>query len=54
MKKADRSAARYAIILGDDEINAGVITVKPMIVAGEQQKLTLTQALERLTARVTT
>ena len=54
MKKADRSAARYAIILGDDEVNAGVITVKPMIVAGEQQKLTLTQALERLTTRVTT
>ncbi len=48
MKKADRSAARYAIILGEDEVNASVITVKPMLQAGEQQKLTLSQAIERL------
>src|SRR5450830_522250 len=50
MKKADRSAARFAIILGEDEVNAGVITVKPMIETGEQQKLTILQAIEKLTA----
>jgi histidyl-tRNA synthetase len=50
MKKADRSAARFAIILGEDEANAGVITVKPMTQAGEQQKLTILQAIEKLSA----
>jgi len=52
MKKADRSAARYAIIVGEDEVNAGVVAVKPMLVAGEQQKLALPQAIELLTSRV--
>lgn len=30
MKKADRSLARYALILGDDEINNRQVTLKPM------------------------
>jgi histidyl-tRNA synthetase len=30
MKKADRSLARYALILGDDEINNQQVTLKPM------------------------
>jgi len=30
MKKADRSLARYALILGDDEVNNGQVTLKPM------------------------
>jgi len=30
MKKADRSLARYALILGDDEINSQQLTLKPM------------------------
>ena len=30
MKKADRSLARYALILGDDEINSQQVTLKPM------------------------
>lgn len=30
MKKADRSFARYALILGDDEINNQQVTLKPM------------------------
>lgn len=30
MKKADRSLARYALILGDDEINYRQVTLKPM------------------------
>jgi histidyl-tRNA synthetase len=30
MKKADRSLARYALILGDDEVNNQQVTLKPM------------------------
>jgi histidyl-tRNA synthetase len=30
MKKADASGARYAVILGDDEAQAGVVSVKPL------------------------
>jgi len=30
MKKADRSLARYALILGDDEVNNRQVTLKPM------------------------
>ncbi len=33
MKKADRSQARYALILGDDEVNNQQVTLKPMQVA---------------------
>lgn len=45
MKKADRAAARYAVILGDDEVAADQVTLKPMLQAGEQQRLTLAQAI---------
>ncbi len=30
MKKADASGARYAAILGDDELGAGMVTLKPL------------------------
>ncbi len=29
-KKADRSGARYALVLGDDEISAGTVGIKPL------------------------
>ena len=45
MKKADRSAARYALILGDDEVLANQVTLKPMLQAGEQQRLSIEQAI---------
>jgi len=48
MKKADRSLARYALILGEDEVLANQVTLKPMLEAGEQQRLTLQQAIEKL------
>jgi histidyl-tRNA synthetase len=37
LKKADASGARYALILGDDEIAQGVATVKPLREAGGAQ-----------------
>ena len=48
MKKADRSLARYALILGEDEVLANQVTLKPMLDAGEQQRLSLQQAIEKL------
>ncbi len=36
MKKADRSGARFAAILGDDEAAAGEISLKPLLENGEQ------------------
>jgi histidyl-tRNA synthetase len=50
MKKADASAARFAIILGDDEIAAGKLTLKPLRGGGEQQLVTPEEALRRLGA----
>jgi len=36
MKKADASDARYAVLLGDDEVQAGVLSVKALRVGQEQ------------------
>jgi histidyl-tRNA synthetase len=35
-KKADRSGARYALVLGEGELARGVIGVKPLRTEGEQ------------------
>lgn len=39
MKKADRSGARYAVILGDNEIESGTVGLKPLRSDEEQQSL---------------
>ncbi|HSI25031.1 MAG TPA: histidine--tRNA ligase [Methylotenera sp.] len=41
MKKADRSGARYAAILGDDEAAEGEISLKPLLQTGEQKRCKL-------------
>jgi histidyl-tRNA synthetase len=43
MKKADRSGARYAAILGDDEAIAGEISLKPLLSTGEQKRCKLSE-----------
>ncbi len=43
MKKADRSGARYAAILGDDEAAAGEISLKPLLQTGEQKRCKLNE-----------
>ncbi|CEN55848.1 histidine--tRNA ligase [Candidatus Methylopumilus turicensis] len=48
MKKADRSGARFALILGDDEVQANKIAVKPMLAAGEQVTVDLSHAIDLL------
>lgn len=45
MKKADRSGARFAAILGDDEAAADEISLKPMLGQGEQTRVKLDQVL---------
>jgi histidyl-tRNA synthetase len=46
MKKADRSGARFAAILGDDEALAGEISIKPLLNAGEQKRCKLNEVRE--------
>jgi histidyl-tRNA synthetase len=46
MKKADRSGARFAAILGDDEVAAGEISLKPLLQVGEQKRFKLDQVYE--------
>ncbi len=50
MKKADRSAARYALILGDNECANQQLTLKPMSGTGEQVTTDIKQALLLLQA----
>ena len=52
MKKADRSQARYSLILGDDEVNQQLFTLKPMQADGkaEQVQCGLEQAIEIISA----
>jgi histidyl-tRNA synthetase len=46
MRKADASGARYAVIIGDDEAQAGEVTVKPLRDAAQQVRTALGEALD--------
>jgi histidyl-tRNA synthetase len=48
MKKADASRARYAVILGDDEVAAQQLTLKPLREPAEQVRIDLAQAMNFL------
>jgi len=48
MKRADRSGAAVALILGDDEAAAGEVTWRPLQGGGEQERLELDAAADRL------
>jgi histidyl-tRNA synthetase len=48
MKKADASGARFAAIIGEDEMNAGCVTLKPLRGDGEQLRLGPGEALKRI------
>ena len=49
-KRADKSGARYALVLGDTELERGVIGVKPLREEAEQRELSLPEAVAFLTA----
>ncbi len=50
MKRADASGARYALIIGDDEVAAQCVTVKPLRNASAQVRVPATELGARLTA----
>lgn len=45
MKKADRSGAHFAAIIGDDEAAANEISIKPLLQAGEQKRCKLSEVV---------
>ncbi|MFP1678218.1 histidine--tRNA ligase [Alloalcanivorax sp. C16-2] len=52
MKKADRSGARYALILGEDEVAARQVAVKPLREQDEQQQLNEDEVADWLATRL--
>jgi histidyl-tRNA synthetase len=46
MKKADRSGAKFAAILGDDEALAGEISIKPLLASGDQKRCKLGEVIQ--------
>jgi histidyl-tRNA synthetase len=40
-KRADRSGATWALVIGDDEAEAGQLRFKPLLVKGEEQRVAL-------------
>ncbi|MFC4950822.1 histidine--tRNA ligase [Pseudonocardia sp. GCM10023141] len=53
MKSADRSGARYTLVLGDRDIEAGTIGIKDMV-SGEQRSVELDKAVDELLAALAT
>jgi histidyl-tRNA synthetase len=51
-KKADKSQARYAAILGDDEVAKGEIGLKPLRDEGEQMQVKITDLAEVLAGKL--
>ncbi|NQD38635.1 histidine--tRNA ligase [Permianibacter sp. IMCC34836] len=49
LKRADRSGARYALIVGDSELQRGVAAVKPLRGEGEQQDIPFAELANFLT-----
>ena len=52
MKRADRSGARYAVILGDDEVARGIAALKPMREDAEQAEVPLADLGTEVARRV--
>ncbi|MCB5184149.1 histidine--tRNA ligase [Methylobacillus gramineus] len=48
MKKADQSGAAYALILGEDEVAADEVSLKPLRESGEQRRMSLSEAIQTL------
>ena len=48
MKRADASGARYAVILGDAEVQSDKVSIKPLRGDGAQQLLPLKEAIQEM------
>ena len=53
MKRADRTGAAIALILGEDEVASGTVSAKPMRGQGEQQRIALTDLSAKLATLLT-
>jgi histidyl-tRNA synthetase len=53
-RRADRSGAPLALILGDDELERGVAQLKPLRQEGAQQEVPLAELPARIPAILTT
>jgi histidyl-tRNA synthetase len=53
LKRADRSQARFALILGEDEVARQEVGLKPLRGEGEQQQIALSQLQARLADLIT-
>jgi len=53
MKKADASGARFAVIVGDDEAGAGVVSVKPLRDDAQQVRVLIDEAVRLIKKGVT-
>ncbi len=47
-KRADASGAQLALIVGDDEAAANAVTLKPLRVEAEQQRVPLDELADRV------
>lgn len=52
MKRADRSGARWAILLGENEVNQGTVAIKPLRVEGEQIVVPQTELVAHFAANI--
>jgi len=50
MRRADRSGARYAVIIGDEELAAGKLGFKPLRADEPQQSLTVDELAQQLSS----
>jgi histidyl-tRNA synthetase len=48
MRKADASRARFAVIVGEEEVAAGEVTLKPLRETAEQVRVRAADAVERM------
>ena len=48
MKKADGSAAEFAVVIGDDEVAGNVVMLKPLRSGGEQQRVGLNDLQQKI------
>ncbi|MFO1435570.1 MAG: histidine--tRNA ligase [Gammaproteobacteria bacterium] len=48
MKRADQSGAQFGVLVGEDELNNGAVTVKPLRGDGAQQTLPMPKAIDWL------
>src|SRR5690606_10985582 len=52
LRRADKSGARFALILGEDEVTSGQVALKPLRTAEEQVSVPLGAARDALVARL--